>query len=153
MQNDKSGLTSMEKELAKFDNLTRDRLQKYKVIFIKLESYREDLAPQELYDFTRWCWIVNVERANRCEYVFAVYQRRIVAIYANPVWEKVTSDNCVQAAPKYCQDPLEYVGTRGFFVCDDYRRFVNSPLIDKPLDDDNFGAKGARNPIKYNYEM
>ena len=152
MSNEKSILTPLEQDLKNEVVLTAEKLKKYRVMIIRINGeYRENLTSTELYDVTRWCWKVSVERANKCDYVFAVYQRHIVAIYASPIWEKITEKN-YKLAPDFCENPEQYIG-RSFFTCEDYAKFDNSPLINKRVADEIFGSKGSANPILYNYEL
>lgn len=149
MSNEKKILTPMEQDLKNEGVLTAEKLKKYRVMFIRVNGlYRENLTSSELYDITRWCWKVNVERANKCDYVFAVYQRHIVAIYASPIWEKITEKN-YKLAPDFCEDPEQYV-KRSFFTCGEYAKFDNSPLINKRLADENFPSRCS---VLYNYEL
>ena len=152
MAGGKSIFANLEEKLAKYDVLTPASLNGIKVMFIKINQlYRENLTAQELYDAVRWCWIVDAKRANRCDYVFAVCQRRIVAIYAHSVWERITASNYKQA-PAHCDNPAQFIGRRSFFVCNNFAQAMDSSLVGKLLDENNFGAQGARNAIKYNYE-
>ncbi len=152
MSNAKTIQTPMEQDLQNEETLTSAKLQKYKVMFIRINrGYRENLTSKELYDITRWCWRVDVEKANKCDYVFAVYQRHIVAVYASPIWEKITKDNYKQA-PDHCEKPELFIDKRSFFTCVDYAKFDNSPLINKKLADEFFPAHSS-NPTTYNYEM
>ena len=138
----------LEQTLANCNALTKADLQPFRVVFVNISrQYRENLTSNELYDATRWAWRVNGNRANRCQYVFAVHGNTVVGIFANPIWERVDAQAIEDVLP-----PIPDVnrGIRWFFTCNNKAQFCNSKLIGKQLAADVY-RQVAQNPIQYNY--
>ncbi len=49
-------------------------------------AYREDMTPLELYDYTRGCWKINLDRASKVEYAFSVSNGIIKEVYKVAGW-------------------------------------------------------------------
>ena len=57
------------------------------IIAFKLtKSYKENMTETELYDITRGCWGVNLERAQSVDYAFSVYKDTIKEVYKIEEW-------------------------------------------------------------------
>ena len=49
-------------------------------------SYKENMTETELYDITRGCWRIKLERAQRADYAFSVYEDTIKEVYKIEEW-------------------------------------------------------------------
>jgi len=56
------------------------------VVFRINKLYRQGMSKSELYDATRCCWGVDLNRAKHCKYAMAAYQGKIVAVYDIVKW-------------------------------------------------------------------
>ena len=56
------------------------------IIFRINKLYKPKMSKGELYDVTRCCWKVDLDKARECKYAMAAYQGRIVAIYDIVDW-------------------------------------------------------------------
>ena len=50
------------------------------------ELFRDDLSAKELYDATRSCWRVSLDRANNVQYVLSVYKGIVREVYRVNSW-------------------------------------------------------------------
>ena len=58
-----------------------------KVVCLQVNQYyRFDMTPMEVYDLTRAFWRVDIERANKAKYVFALFHDKIVAVFKPFKW-------------------------------------------------------------------
>lgn len=56
-------------------------------IFIRInQAFRYSMSEIELYDYTRGQWKINIERASKTKYVFAVYEGIIQEVYSVLFW-------------------------------------------------------------------
>lgn len=67
---------------------------KEKILLISIgTSYKYSLNDKETYEQARGYWGVNVKRANKADYVFAVYHGLVVGIYNNITWHNAEERN------------------------------------------------------------
>lgn len=66
--------------------LTMDDI-KHHIMMLKInQRYKEGMTPEELYDAVRGVWRASMSRAREIEYVFGIYNGRIVAVYTPTKW-------------------------------------------------------------------
>lgn len=56
------------------------------VIIFRITKYQREMSATEIYDLTRTCWKVNVEKARKAELAFAVYKGIILEVYRIDEW-------------------------------------------------------------------
>ena len=56
------------------------------IIIILTKSFDYNMSDFELYDRTRGCWALNIERAEKAEYVFVVHDKIIHEVYTPTHW-------------------------------------------------------------------
>lgn len=116
------------------------------VILIRINrSYRNDLKPNELYDITRGLWVINIERAKKMKYAFAIYDGLVMEVYSIACWlEAGTSYSCCYESTDKLDEKLqkryEFIGN---IAPDNIRdKYINKNVSDL------FKA-GSQNPIMY----
>lgn len=64
---------------------------KHKILIIKINKlFKWGMSSKDLYDATRGIWVASLDRVKRdVEYVFAVYNQLIVAVYKPDEWHRV----------------------------------------------------------------
>lgn len=64
---------------------------KHGILIIKINKlFKWDMSPKDLYDATRGIWVASLNRVRHdVEYVFAVYNQLIVAVYKPDEWYRV----------------------------------------------------------------
>lgn len=116
------------------------------VIFIRISRYHYGMTEFELYDQTRRSWKVNLERANKVKYAFAVYDGLILEVYKVVAW--------FPAHTTYCSLPVsedvrqhDIDGNRMEFVGQIAEQMIREKYVGKSVT--VFYKKGEQNPIKY----
>lgn len=56
------------------------------VIIFRITKYQPEMSATEIYDLTRRCWKVNVEKARKADLAFAVYKGIVLEIYRIAEW-------------------------------------------------------------------
>ena len=112
-------------------------------LLIKLsDTFRYNMDPMELYDYTRGIWMVG-ERRDNISYVFAVYDGIIQETYKVLKWFKAgsTYSSAVEAESwKVHKDQRwEFVGN----ISDEMRKKYRYKSVH------HYFKKGSRNPIRY----
>lgn len=100
-------------------------------MIVKTTQKHIDACNGSIYDATRYCWRVNIDRANNCKYVFSVVQGVVKAVYENPVWTRVTS-----------------IPTRCEFEANEAPSGVWNKYFGKKIPD-QYRAMGNANPVLY----
>lgn len=60
---------------------------KHNILVIKINRlYKRDMKPKELYDAVRGLWRASLEKVEKVDYVFGVYNSLIVAVYKPTKW-------------------------------------------------------------------
>ena len=72
--------------------------------------YRNDMTPIELYDATRGLWPVNIEKANKVDYVCAVYQGMTLEVYKVAGWYPAYSTMMTRDEERTRPERYEFVG-------------------------------------------
>ena len=56
------------------------------VIIFRIAKYQHGMSAREIYDLTRRCWKVNVEKARKADLAFAVYKGIVLEVYRIDEW-------------------------------------------------------------------
>ena len=80
------------------------------IIFRINKLYRMNMSDVELYDVTRCCWDVDINRAKTCKYAMAAYQGRILAIYEIEAWFPAGSTFMLRELVPNDNGRFEFVG-------------------------------------------
>ena len=67
------------------ENLTVESIDENVIIF-RITQYQSGMSAREIYDLTRRCWKVNVEKARKADLAFAVYKGIILEVYRIDEW-------------------------------------------------------------------
>lgn len=67
------------------ENLTVESIDE-NVISFRITQYQSGMSATEIYDLTRRCWKVNVEKARKADLAFAVYKGIILEVYEIDKW-------------------------------------------------------------------
>lgn len=67
------------------EKLTVDSIDENVIIF-RITKYQPGMSATEIYDLTRRCWKVNVEKARKAELAFAVYKGIVLDVYRIDKW-------------------------------------------------------------------
>lgn len=79
------GRTDISSLIMKYD--TEEVTVEDQAILITINTYFDpDMETVELYDRVRSCWKLSKNRAEKAEYVFAVYQGKILEVYKPVAW-------------------------------------------------------------------
>ena len=125
---------------------------KHHIMVIKVnQRYEENMDPDALYSVVRGIWKASKKRAQKVEYVFGVYQSRIVAVYRPTEWFV-----CKEAQDKLPRKDIvlsEKNEDRIFFVDESYEQ--GNPLdenqkfyIGKSIAKLSMN-KNSQNPVSY----
>lgn len=115
-------------------------------LLIRVNKYHYEMTDFELYDLTRRAWKVSQNRIRQIEYVMAVYEGFVLAVYKVAGWYPAHSTfNTLDVSETVRRHDIE--GNRMEFVGrlaekDVWDRFVGKSVA-------KFWKKGEQNPIKY----
>ncbi|MCM1494663.1 MAG: hypothetical protein NC089_02565 [Bacteroides sp.] len=56
------------------------------VILFRITQYQHGMSATEIYDLTRRCWKVNVEKAREADLAFSVYKGIVLEVYRIVEW-------------------------------------------------------------------
>lgn len=56
------------------------------IIIFRITKYQPEMSATEIYDLTRTCWKVNVEKARKADLAFAVYKGLVLEVYRIVEW-------------------------------------------------------------------
>lgn len=73
----------MDSNVLKYEDITENI-----IVFKTSKSYKENMTETELYDITRGCWKISLERAQCADYAFCVYEDTIKEVYKIKKWIK-----------------------------------------------------------------
>lgn len=66
------------------------------VIIFRITQYQSEMSATEIYDLTRRCWKVNVEKARKADLAFAVNKGKVLEVYRIDKWVPGHSTyNCI----------------------------------------------------------
>lgn len=125
---------------------------KHNILVIKINRlFHWDMSPKELYDATRGNWVVSISRARReIEYVFAVYNQLIVAVYKPDEWHYVREMIDVPRPDEFKNGIDEKVANKVYFISkshetlDDNQQFyLHKSIAELAVN------QSAQNPITY----
>lgn len=155
---DKSNLTNrvLGYESADFGRMDLNQIQaKYgsskatiseNAVLIKLsDTFRYNMSPNQLYDYTRGIWIISKDRMAATEYAFAVYDGVIQETYKISGWfEAGSTFHSRQDKDSWKKKQrFEFVGIIDESMRKKYRhKSVN-----------HYFPYGAQNPMRYTYEI
>ena len=114
------------------------------VVLIKLsDSFRYNMDPIDLYDYTRGRWIISELRRNKITHAFAVYDGIVQETYSVLKWFEAgkTFTNRVEKKEWLDTKRWEFIGAISETMKKKYRY--------KSVD--HYWRKGARNPIRYTF--
>lgn len=103
----------------------------FNYMIIKTTQKQIDACNGSIYDATRYCWRVNINNANNCDYVFSVVQGVVRAVYEKPIWTRVTS-----------------IPTRCEFKAKEASNSIRNKYVGKRIPD-KYRVKGSANPVLY----
>lgn len=67
------------------EKLTVENIDENVIIF-RITQYQHEMSTTEIYDLTRRCWKVNVEKARKAALAFAVYKGIVLEVYRIDKW-------------------------------------------------------------------
>ena len=80
-------------------------------IFIRInQKFRYSMSEMELYDYTRGQWKVNVEKANKAKFAFAVYEGIIQEVYSILFWLEAGKTLNTRNENEAIKDRFEFIG-------------------------------------------
>lgn len=115
---------------------------KHKVIMISINKSTSE--GQDVYNATRFAWVLSKARAEKAEYILAVKQGIIVEVFLADKWMEATKENF----PEFGKDIEKRYGFVGDVADDIIRKLYKNKRVP-----DKYRVKGASNPIKYNYTV
>lgn len=145
-------LTVEEFELRYGAELLKEEDIKHNILVIKINRlFHWDMTPKELYDATRGNWIVSISRVRReIDYVFAVYNQLIVAVYKPDEWHYVREMIDVPRPHEFKNGIDENIAARVYFISKNYETLDESQQF--YLHKSIAGLKvnqSAQNPVTY----
>jgi len=155
---DKSNLTNRVQgyESSEFGRMDLNQIQaKYgsskatiseQAVLIKLsDTFRYNMSPNELYDYTRGIWIISKDRMALTEYAFAVYDGVIQETYKISGWfEAGSTFHSRQDKDSWKKKQrYEFVG----IIDEEMRKKYRHKSVN------HYFPSGAQNPIRYTYEI
>ena len=114
------------------------------VVLIKLsDSFRYNMDPIDLYDYTRGRWIISELRRNKITHEFSVYDGIVQETYSVLKWFKAgkTFTNRVEKIELLDTKRWEFIGA----ISETMRKKYRYKSVD------HYWGKGARNPIRYTF--
>jgi uncharacterized protein len=129
------GVANAEEIINRYEAETAD-FGNDKVILI---SINKSFPDQSLYDATRLAWRIDLNRANKADFVLAVQNGVIKGVFI-ATWKRATKANF----PTLINDIKGRCGFDGCFASEN----INERYLNKRIPDAE-RSKGARNPIRY----
>lgn len=114
------------------------------IMFIRINRlYRNNMTPLELYEATRGYWKVNVNQANKVNYVLSVYDGMVLEAYDVTQWLPARSSFMERDDGRRDEQLTNRYEFIGMIAKDDIRE----KYVDKSVA--SFFPAGNANPIKY----
>lgn len=118
------------------------------VIIFRITQYQPVMSATEIYDLTRRCWKINVERARKADLAFAVNEGIVLEVYRIDEWvpghstyNSIPVSDEIKRRDKQ-QGRWEFVG----HVAEDIReKYVGKNVS-------GFFKRGNQHPFKYIYK-
>ncbi len=111
----------------------------HKAIMITINNTATE---QSVYDATRYAWVIDIKRAKRAEFVLAVRNGIIVAVFKPDAWYPADAEYFPGFQP---------IPSRSGFVGSVASDEISEKYVHKRVPD-KYRKKGAANPIRYTYE-
>ena len=125
---------------------------KHNILVIKINRlFHWNMTPKELYDATRGNWIVSISRARReIDYVFAVYNQLIVAVYKPDEWHYVREMIDAPRPHEFKNGLDENIARRAYFISKNYETLDDNQqfYLHKSIAELTVN-QSAQNPITY----
>ena len=110
-------------------------------IFIRInQKFRYSMSEIELYDYTRGQWKVNVEKANKAKFAFAVYEGIIQEVYSVLFWLEAGKTLNTRNEIEAVKDRFEFIGNIAEPEIRNKYKFKSV---------EHYFKKGNANPIMY----
>ena len=125
-----------------YQELCLDDFEENAILIRINQVYRNDMNDGELYDATRSCWKINIEKARNYPYVMAVYDGIIMEVYRAEAWLPAGSTmlHTRKLTPEGMRGRYEFVGSiADESISDKYKNKLVSSLF----------RVGDQNPIRY----
>jgi hypothetical protein len=111
----------------------------HKVLMITINN---TVSEKSIYDATRFAWKLDMERAEKAEYILAVEKGIIVGVFEAEYWKR--------ARKQYFPEFSNHTNKRYGFIGNEAKDEIIELYVNKKVPE-SFRKKGASNPIKYNY--
>jgi len=125
---------------------------KHNILVIKINRlFRWNMTPKELYDTTRGNWVVSIDRVRKnIDYVFAVYNQLIVAVYKPDEWHYVHEMIDIPRPHEFKNGVGESVAKRVYFINNNYEKLDENQqfYLHKSIAELKVN-QSAQNPITY----
>lgn len=124
---------------------------KHNILVIKINRlFRWDMTPHELYEATRGYWVLSIDRAKSIEYVFAVYNQLIVAVYKPDEWHYVRQMIDVPRPHELKNGIHEDIAGKAYFISRNYETLDENQkfYLHKSIAELKV-SQSAQNPITY----
>lgn len=110
-------------------------------VLIKLQkTFRYDMTPIELYDFTRGIWVIAPKKQEKIKYAFAIFDNVIQEVYTVLGWFKARETFSVREGSWKPKNRYEFIGN----IANDR---IRNKYLHKSVK--RHFPHGAQNPIKY----
>jgi hypothetical protein len=110
-------------------------------VLIKLQkTFRYDMTPNELYDFTRGIWVIAPKNQNGIKYAFSIFDNVVQEVYEVRGWFKAGQTFSVRKGTWNPENRWEFVGN---VANDKIRNKYRFKSVKK------YFPPGAANPIQY----
>ncbi|MBA5791730.1 hypothetical protein H1R17_10945 [Flavobacterium sp. xlx-214] len=127
-----------------YEILTRYKAEtaelKHKIILININRTVND---RDIYNAVRFAWKLDVERAEKAEYVLALEKGIIVGVFKPLQWNL--------ARKQYFPEFENHTNKRYGFVGEEADKNIQKLYLRKRVPE-NYRKKGASNPVKYTYK-
>ena len=93
------------------ESLTEEDFKGFPTIVFRINKlYRRGMPAIELYDVTRYCWAVNLSKAEKCKYAMSAYEGRILEIYEIAEWFDAGTTFLIRKMEQPDEHRKEFVG-------------------------------------------
>jgi hypothetical protein len=114
----------------------------HKALLIRINQlYREDMTKQELYEATRGVWPLNLNRCQKSEYAFAVYQGIVREVFQIHSWHPAGTTSYETRQNLSVDGRVEFLGSQ---APENIRKQYIGKSVRRP-----YLKKGNRRPVVY----
>lgn len=135
---DQFGRATLEELVGRYSEEPLSLNPNHKILIFKIKADKK--SDKCIYESVRRAWKVNINRAKKADYIFAVIDRLVAGIFVADEWLEATKDNF----PTLDKDEPSRYGFNGKEI--DISEYKHKRLPD------NFCSKGMSNPVRYNYK-